>query len=188
MEHIIYGCKKNEHKYQKIFYEHYYGFALKTVFRYIYRYEKATDVVNDSFVKIFNNIKNFQITDSENLERVVMGWMRRILANTAVDELRRQNMMPEVGDLPDSVWDEPDNQVPPDELLIYKELIEQFKRLPPSYRVVFNMFVIDGFTHQDIANTLGISVGTSKSTLFKAKAYLKKYLSNEVSESDICSK
>ncbi len=187
LKHIIEGCINNEQKCQKIFYEHYYGYALKSVFRYIYRYERATDVVNDGFVKIFRNFKNFRYSDEENLEKIVMGWIRRILINTAVDELRRQNMMPEVGDLPEHLWQEPDNELPPDQLIIYKELILQLKRLPPSYRTVFNMFVIDGYTHQEIANELGISVGTSKSTLFKAKAFLKNYLNNQVSEADVCS-
>ncbi|MEP6512251.1 MAG: sigma-70 family RNA polymerase sigma factor [Parafilimonas sp.] len=187
LKHIIEGCINNEGKCQKIFYEHYYGYALKSVFRYIYRYERATDVVNDGFVKIFRNFKNFRYSDEENLEKIVMGWIRRILINTAVDELRRQNMMPEVGDLPEHLWQEPDNELPPDQLIIYKELILQLKRLPPSYRTVFNMFVIDGYTHQEIANELSISVGTSKSTLFKAKAFLKNYLNNQVSEADVCS-
>lgn len=182
LKNIIEGCMNNEHKCQKIFYEHYYGFALKSVFRYIYRYDKATDVVNDGFVKIFRNFKTFKYQDEENLEKIVMGWMRRILINTAVDELRKQNMMPEVGDLPKEIWEEPDTESAPDQLLIYKELILQVKKLPPSYRAVFNMFVIDGFTHQDIAKQLGISVGTSKSTLFKAKAFLRKYLKNDLTE------
>ncbi len=186
LKQILQGCVINDSKAQKVFYEHYYGFALKSVFRYIYRYDKATDVVNDGFVKIFSNFKNFQCDDAENLEKVLMGWMRRILINTAVDELRRQNMLPEVGELPDYIWHEPDNEIAADQKLMYKDLIVQLKKLPPSYRAVFNMFVIDGFSHQEIAKELGISIGTSKSTLFKAKAFLKRVLNNGVSEPDVC--
>ena len=149
LKRIIEGCINNEHKCQKIFYEHYYGYALKSVFRYIYRYDKATDVVNDGFVKIFKNFKNFQYGGSNDLEKIVMGWMRRILINTAVDELRKQNMMPEVGDLPEHIWEEPNNDLSADQQLIYKELVLQVKKLPPSYRIVFNMFVVDGYTHQE---------------------------------------
>lgn len=118
-----------------------------------------------------------------------MGWMRRIMANTAIDELRRQNMMPEIGDLPEYVWEQHDNSQSAEQKLFYKELIVQVKKLPPSYRVVFNMYVIDGFTHQEIANHLGISVGTSKSSLSKARMHLQKFLSKDSSpEKDICSK
>jgi RNA polymerase sigma-70 factor (ECF subfamily) len=65
-----------------------------------------------------------------------------------------------------------------DQSLLYKELVKEIKKLPPSYRVVFNMYVIDGFTHQEIANQLGISVGTSKSNLSKARAILQKIIRN----------
>jgi RNA polymerase sigma factor (sigma-70 family) len=115
-----------------------------------------------------------------------MGWMRRILVNTAIDELRKQHMMPEIGALPDGIWNEPDASGNADQVVLYKELITEIKRLPPSYRVVFNMYVIDGFSHQEIAEQLGISVGTSKSSLFKARMHLQKYLNRNSSQADIC--
>jgi RNA polymerase sigma-70 factor (ECF subfamily) len=109
-----------------------------------------------------------------------MGWMKRILINTAIDELRRQQAMPEIGELPDYIWEEMDRSQNADQMILYKELIWEVKRLPPSYRNVFNMFVIDGFSHNEIANVLGISEGTSKSALAKAKAHLKKFLGKQV--------
>ena len=96
----------NDQKCQKLLYEHYYGYALKIVFRYIYRYEKATDVANDGFVKIFRNFNRFECRNAMELEKILMGWMRRILVNTAIDELRRNQLMPEIGDLPDYVWEQ----------------------------------------------------------------------------------
>ncbi len=168
-------------------YERYYGFSLKIVFRYIYRYEKAVDAVNDGFVKVFRNFKNFVCTERKDEEKVLMGWIRKIMANTAIDELRRQNMMPEIGDIQEHIWEQQDKNQSAEQRLYYKELICQIKRLPPSYRVVFNMYVIDGFTHQEIANQLGISVGTSKSSLSKARAQLQKYINQDSSDRDICS-
>ena len=79
----IANCIKNDHRDQKALYEKYYGYCLKTVFRYIYHYDKAVDVVNDGFVKIFRNIGKFQYNDVENLEMMLMGWMRTIMVNTA---------------------------------------------------------------------------------------------------------
>lgn len=184
---IIEGCLADDHKCQKRLYERYYGYALKVVFRYIYRYEKATDAVNDGFVKIFRSFKKFECAENEHLEKIWMGWMKRIMINTAIDELRRNNMMPEIGGLPDHVWELQDKSQGADQRILYKELISEIKKLPPSYRVAFNMFVIDGFSHQEIAERLGISVGTSKSNLAKAKMHLKKILNKDIQEADICS-
>lgn len=181
------GCLTDDHKSQKRLYERYYGYALKIVFRYIYRYEKAVDVVNDGFVKIFRSFKKFECAEIENLEKIWMGWVKRIMINTAIDELRRSNMMPEIGGLPDHIWNLQDKGQAADQNILYKELIAQVKKLPPSYRVAFNMYVIDGFSHQEIADKLGISVGTSKSNLAKARMQLKKFIDNDVQEVDICS-
>ena len=181
---LIKGCIDNDYKSQRKFYEHYYGFALKTVFRYIYQYERATDVVNDSFVKIFNSLSKFNLNkDSLDTEKILMGWMKRILINTAIDELRRNQSAPEICELPDYIWEENDRTQNSDQKLLYKELICEVKRLPQSYRAVFNLFVIDGFSHNEIARMLGISEGTSKSALAKAKAQLKKFISNRFTES-----
>lgn len=180
---LIKGCVARDSKSQRAFYEYYYGFALKTVFRYIYRYDKATDIVNDSFVKIFNSFEKFKPgRESGETEIILMGWMKRILVNTAIDELRRQQTVPIIAALPDYIWQETDSSQNADQKILYKELVCEIKRLPPSYRSVFNMFVIDGFTHNEIAKTLGISEGTSKSALAKAKAQLKRFIENRFAE------
>lgn len=142
------------------------------------------DVVNDGYVKLFKSLASFKCENEEDISKVFMGWLRRIMVNTAIDELRRQNMMPDIGAIPDDIWEEPDKNGGADQAVLYKELICQVKRLPPSYRVVFNMYVIDGFTHQEIADQLGISVGTSKSSLSKARVHLQKYINQDTREID----
>ena len=112
--------------------------------------------------------------------------MRRILVNTAIDELRRNQLMPEIGDLPDYVWEQVDSSEKADKRILYKELVAQVRKLPPSYRAVFNMYVIDGFSHQEISEQLGISVGTCKSNLSKAREHLKKILNKEVQQVGVC--
>jgi RNA polymerase sigma factor (sigma-70 family) len=157
------------------------------VFRYIYHYDKAVDVVNDGFIKVFRNFEKFQFRDIENLEMVLMGWMRTIMVNTAIDQLRKNNFLPEIGDISENTWAQEDKSQSPDRMLLYKELVKQIKKLPPSYRTVFNLYVIDGHTHQEIADLLGISVGTSKSNLSKARAILQKIVKNNDREvSDVC--
>lgn len=185
---LIAGCIRNNQRDQKFLYEKYYGYCLKTVFRYIYHYDKAVDVVNDGFVKIFRNFEKFQFRDLENLEMVLMGWMRMIMINTAIDHLRKNNLLPEIGDISDSVWAQEDKNQSSDRMLLYKELVKEIKKLPPSYRAVFNLYVIDGLTHQEIANLLGISVGTSKSNLSKARVILQKIIKNNDQEvAGVCS-
>jgi RNA polymerase sigma-70 factor (ECF subfamily) len=155
-------------------YDQFLGFACKLVFRYVYRYDKAIDVVNDGFVKVFSHFDQFILRDDEDLEKYFMGWMKRIMINCAIDELRKNNMMPEIGRISDDVWNLPDNSYDADRQLRYRDLMLLVKSLPPNYRVVFNMYVIDGYTHPEIAEMLGISVGTSKSSLSRARTILQK--------------
>jgi RNA polymerase sigma factor (sigma-70 family) len=174
--HIIEGCKRQDARSQKLLYERFYGYALKIAFRYVYRYDVAVNITNDGFVKIFRHIERFRYEEEEFPERLMMAWMKRIIINTSIDELRKNNMTPEIGGIPEYVWEEPDNSQRADQLLLYKELISYVKNLPPMYRVVFNMFVIDGCTHFEIADSLGISVGTSKSNLSRARGILQKII------------
>lgn len=173
---IIKGCARKEHKYQEILYNHYFGFALKIVFRYLYRYEKAVDATNDGFIKLFRHFEKFnpvkEVADTENL---LMGYIKRIMINTAIDELRKGRMLPEIGGIPEYVWEEQSSkEQDADQLLLYKDLITMVKQLPPQYRVVFNLYVIDGFNHHEIAAILKTAVGTSKSSLSRARLLLQK--------------
>ena len=170
---IIQGCIANDRRSQKLLYEQYKGYALKIVFRYIYRYEKAVDVVNDGFVKVFKNFSGFKAANEADAEKILMAWLKRIIINAAIDELRKGNMLPEIGGIPDYVWETADNSADADQLLLYKDLIILVKELPPAYRTVFNLYVIDGYTHSEIADLLQIAIGTSKSNLSKARQLLQ---------------
>ena len=95
------------------------------------------------------------------------------MINTAIDELRRGNMSPEIGGIPDYVWGFTIKDHDADQQMLYKQVISIVKELPPAYRIVFNMYEIDGFNHLEIAEMLRIPVGTSKSNLSRAKAMLQ---------------
>ena len=170
---VIQGCKDNDAKQQKLLYEHFFGYCLKIVFRYVYRYETAVDVVNDGFVKIFRSFDKFVFTNNDNETAQFMGWIRTIMIHAAIDQLRKNNFLPEIGSLSETAWEMEDKSQPSDRDILYKELILQVKKLSPAYRTVFNLYVIDGFTHQEIAAKLGISVGASKSNLAKARVILQ---------------
>ena len=173
---IIEGCKRQEAKSQKILYERFYGYALKIAYRYLYQYDLAVNVTNDGFVKVFRHIERFRPEVEGHPERLLMAWIKRIVINTAIDELRKNNMTPEIGAIPEWVWEKSDSGQKADQHLMYKELISYVKSLPPMYRTVFNMFVIDGCTHFEIAATLGISPGTSRSNLSRARSILQRII------------
>jgi RNA polymerase sigma factor (sigma-70 family) len=176
INHIIDGCINGDSRSQRFVYEYYRGFALKIVFRYIYRYEKAEDVVNDGFIKAFNHFHEFKNAGNEDPERLLMGWLKRIMINCAIDELRRNSMLPEIGGIPEEVWDITDKSDNADQLLLYKELVSQVKDLPPNYRIVFNLYVLDGYSHRQISEMMNISVSTSRASLTRARSILQKQI------------
>lgn len=175
LQETIVGCLQKDQRACRQLYEQFYGYSLKIVFRYIYRYDKAVDVVNDAFVKVFAKLENFQCDRSQHVQMVFMGWLKTIMINTAIDRLRKDNFLPEIGLTNEDIWVDK-NLETPEQALLYKELVNEIKNLPPGYRTVFNMYVIDGYTHQQIASHLKISTGTSKSNLSKAKALLRAYI------------
>ena len=182
---IINGCIGKEAKFQRFFYDRYRGFASKVVFRYIYGYEKAADVVTDGFIKAFNYFDHFQKNDAADLEKLVMGWLKRIMINCAIDELRKGNMLREIGGIPEHVWEISDKNNDADQLILYKDLVSLVKELPPKYRIVFNLYVLDGFNHSQIADLLRISVSTSRSSLSRAKELLQNLIKN-MEENKLC--
>lgn len=184
---ILKGCISKNPKYQKEVYERYKGFALKIAFRYIYRYDGAINVVNDAFVKLFKNLKADFFTNHEfDDEKILLGWFKKIIVNTAIDVLRKNSMIREIGGISDSDWDIKDTSENAEQLLLYKDLITLIKELPPMYRIVFNLYVIEGYTHIEIGSLVNISVGTSKSNLSRARALLISSL-RKIEETQACS-
>lgn len=170
---IIKYCAEGDSKHQRIVYERYYGYAFSIALKYIHQHDEAHLIVNDSFIKLFRSISRFVSENINETEPQLMAWLKKIVVNTAIDALRRidkpvENMPQKTDVICDA-----------DHSLLYKELIRQVEALPASYSAVFNMHVIDGFKHFEIARHLGISVGTSKSNLSKAKTYLRKRIKAE---------
>lgn len=133
------------------------------------------EVVNDGFLKIYRELPVFK-PRYDNYEASLKGWMRSILVNTAIDHFRKNNKNYLVADLEESHFEMQHTEESVLDKMTYKELLELVQRLSPVYRTIFNLFVIDGFKHEEIASQLNISVGTSKSNLSKAKANIQKML------------
>jgi RNA polymerase sigma-70 factor (ECF subfamily) len=184
--HIISGCANQDRQSQQILYDQYYGLCLKIAFRYVNTYEQAVEVTHDAFLKMFRNFSRFEVRDIEKLEMLLIGWIRRVVINAAIDYMRREMNNHYSYPIPEHVWEHKDDGQSSDNSLLYKELMILIKELPPAYRMVFNLHVIEGYSHPEIAKMLGITTGTSKSNLSKARAHLQKALTAENTETILC--
>lgn len=168
---ILKGCEAKNIKSQEQLYRAFYGFAMSLCLRYCKTYEDAREVVNDSFLKVFNKIESFDPALS------FKTWFKRILINTAIDHYRANHKQYEYNDF-DTVTGLESKEETPLDRLSYEELLKKIQLLPPAYKLAFNLFVIDGFTHEEIAQKLGISTGTSKSNVARAREMLRRILSS----------
>jgi RNA polymerase sigma-70 factor (ECF subfamily) len=175
LQSLVQGCIELDRGSQKKFYMIFYGYAITVCNRYVQVEDDATEVMNDGFLKIFRELKRFEPRHN-NFEASLKGWMRRIFINTAVDHLRKQKHRFDTASLPDYEQLSNESGQWPTDNFSHKELLEMISRLSPAYRTVFNLYVIDGYNHEEIAQLLNISAGTSKSNLSKARANLQKMI------------
>jgi RNA polymerase sigma factor (sigma-70 family) len=178
LQATIDGCLASDRLSQKRLYLHFYGYGMAVCSRYVSSHTDALGVLNDGFLKVFTELNRFK-PRHQNLEGSLKAWIRRILVNTAIDYLRRQKHQPHLYDnleaLP-TVDAQADVAV---EKMSYAYLLGLVAKLSPAYRMVFNLFVIDGYSHEEISKTLNINVGTSKSNLAKAKMNLQRMIMTE---------
>jgi len=179
---IIDGCIAGERRSQQRVYELFYGKMMAVCLRYTKNHDQAKDILQDGFIKVFRSMDKFNRAGS------FEGWIRRIMVNTAIDHFRRTKnaylLLGEERSIEDfSDQDEEDtlqDDGQEEELdLKPADVINAMQKLTPAYRTVFNLYVFEEMTHKEIADSLGISVGTSKSNLAKAKHNLKKLLRKE---------
>lgn len=170
---LLAGCQRQERGCQRQLYMQYYSYALSVCLRYLHDRDTALEAVNDGFLKIFQELPRFDVTRYPDLASSWRGWMRRILVRTAIDRFRASTRHAFQTDLEAVTPFYPDDSHTPLDTLSFEELLTVVGQLTPAYRAVFNMFVIDGYTHEEIAGQLGISVGASKSNLSKARAHLR---------------
>ncbi|MGB0864087.1 MAG: RNA polymerase sigma factor [Saprospiraceae bacterium] len=151
---------------QKELYRQFYGYGMAICIRYTQNKEEAQEVLNDSFIKAFKNLDRFDF------EKPFKYWLRRIVINTSIDHLRKNKKYRETLNLEQA--HEVSEKVDGLNNLSAQEILNLVQKLAPSYRLVFNLYVIEGYTHREIAEELGISTGTSKSNLSMARTRLKK--------------
>lgn len=167
LQEIIAGCKKMEKKAQRCLYDKYASLFLGIAFRYSKSREDAEDILQEAFVKILTRIDQYSETGS------FEGWMKKILVNTAISHYRVSQKhdfhkdFDSIAEITIEDYEIDSNEFTRDELL------HSINELPQGFKIIFNLYAIEGYKHREIAEMLDINVGTSKSQYSRARAYLQ---------------
>jgi RNA polymerase sigma factor (sigma-70 family) len=166
---LVNECVKGNARAQRMLFDKFAGKMMTVCLRYAKNTEQAEDVLQDGFVKVFMKLSDFKKEGS------LEGWVRRIMVNTALDQIRREVKFKSDLDIED-VGYKIENNAFITEQLMADDLMKLVRAMPDGYRIVFNMFAIEGYSHAEIAETLGVTENTSKSQYSRARAYLRERL------------
>lgn len=169
MQEIINGCIRKDRSSQYLLYKEFYSYCMGICKRYALNDFDAAEVLNTAFLKVFNHIEKYDP------EKPFKAWMGRIMTNAAIDHYRSNLRFADHHDI--NEYEHIGNSAVVYEQLAYNDLLSLVQTLSPAYRTVFNLYAIDGYSHEEIADLLNISIGTSKSNLFKARQKLQEMLS-----------
>ena len=170
MTQLLDACQKGDRLAQKKLYEQYKDKMFVMCLRYANNREDAEDILQEGFVKVFRDLHQYK--GLGNLE----GWIRKVILNVALFYIRKKKSGPEVLELEKYAWKIEEEVSVFEEGQPGKGLVKLMQQLPPGFRTVLNLYVLEDFTHPQIAEALSISVGTSKSQLSRAKDFLKSLL------------
>jgi RNA polymerase sigma-70 factor (ECF subfamily) len=170
LKEIIEGVKKKQRKYQDLLYTKYSGMLFGICLRYTKNRFEAEDVMQEGFVKIYKNIGMY--SQNKSFE----GWIRRIMINTAITNYRKNQKHAYHEDVTELTSTGHDVDAPYQSDFTKEELMNVINDLPPGYKMVFNLYVIEGYKHKEIAEIMEIDINTSKSQLSRAKKYLQREL------------
>lgn len=162
---LIEGCMLNDRRIQEELYRRYSPRMYAVCLRYAGNAEEAEDILQEGFIKVFNKMSSFRNEGS------FEGWMRRIFVNTAIEHFRRKKYLLPVTEKEENTLEGKYTSVLDN--LSAKDIMKLIRELSPGYRTVFNLYVVEGYSHKEIADQLGISEGTSKSQLSRAKVILQ---------------
>ena len=178
LNQLIRGCALNRRESQKKLYNSFYSYGMAICDRYTRHKEDSIEIFNDSFLKIFKEIHRYKPSYADEMNSF-KGWIRKIMIYTAIDHNRKNSKHDFNTELDKSIIYLPTNEEDAYDMISYDEIISAIRELSPAYRTVINLFVIDGFSHEEISAQLGIAVGTSKSNLSKARVQLQKILKKD---------
>ncbi len=173
---LILGCTQNSRKEQKQLFEWLNEYAVAICYRYATNVTEVQDLVSDGFMKVYKNIGQYNGSNFGYSENLFKGWFKRVLINNCINYLKKFNQPIISTDFNDYTKETyANNEEDVLSMLNRKDLLQGVKELPPIYKTVFSLFAIDGYTHEEISMLLGISIGASKSNLFKARQHLQKF-------------
>lgn len=172
LEKVILGSQKGKRKSQVQLYQKYAPMLLAVCLRYVADKSEAEDILQEGFLKIFKSIKGY--TGQGNFE----GWMRKIMVNTAITHFNREKKHYYHEEVEEQVDLESDINLSPDKEYDAKELLTLLTKMPEGYRLIFNLYAIEGYKHREIADQLNIEESTSKSQYLRAKKWLIKEMDN----------
>ncbi|MDQ6761756.1 MAG: sigma-70 family RNA polymerase sigma factor [Bacteroidota bacterium] len=167
---LIQACIEGNRQMQEILYNKYSSKMYGVCLRYCGNTEDSNDLLQEGFIKIFKNLSKFRGEGS------FEGWIRRIFVNTSIEHFRKKIKLYNVSEVQENTIKDTELNIL--DSLAEKDIIALINELSPGYKTVFNMHVIEGYSHKEIADLLGITEGTSKSQLARAKGVLKKSLEN----------
>ena len=165
----------NNRESQKKIYTSFYGYAMAVCDRYTNNQDDAVEILNDGFLKIFKEIHCYKPTYTD-VVGSFKGWLRKIMVHTAIDHFRENHKHQFTSDPDGGIIQVSTGGEDTPGRISNEEVIRSIQKLTPVCRTVFNLFIIEGFTHEEISEKLGISIGTSKSNLAKARMQLQKIL------------
>ncbi|HPD65956.1 MAG TPA: RNA polymerase sigma factor [Bacteroidia bacterium] len=165
---LVQQCIKGNHLAQQKLFKKYYSLMLGVCLRYANNREDAKEILQEGFIKIFRHLETFKF------EGTLISWMKKIMVNTAIDKYRKKITEPEQISLENTNESDPAEDML--SRLTTEDLLNCINQLPLGYRTIFNLYVIEGYSHKEIGEKLGISEGTSKSQLFKAKQSLQEMI------------
>lgn len=174
IETLYEGCRNGDRAAQERLYQHTSQAMLSLCLRYTENLAEAEDVLQTGYIRVFTHIHSYQQRGS------FEGWIRKIMVNTAIEAYRRRKRILQ--------WTGIDRELeemvatPHSDPLEYEDIIRMIRELPDGYRMVFNMFAMEGYSHKEIAETLGISENTSKTQLLRARQWLKNRMNYQEGE------
>ena len=165
---LIAACQRQERWAQQKLYEEYYGKMMQVCIRYAGSQDEAIDLLHEGFIKVFKHIAKYEAGTS------LTAWIRRIIINTCIDTYRK-NVRRRTEDL-ETAFELFNEDADAISQCSEQEILDAIQQLSPAYRAVFNLYVIEGYSHKEIADTLDITESTSRSNLVKARIKLKAIL------------
>jgi RNA polymerase sigma-70 factor (ECF subfamily) len=172
---LIKGCIEGNRQMQEELYNRFSGKMYAVCLRYANNADDAQDLLQEGFIKVFRNLHRFRAEGS------FEGWIRRVFVNSSIEHFRKKSVeLSKVSDKEENTIE--DNDISALDQLAERDIVRLIQDLSPGYRTVFNLYVVEGYSHKEIGDLLGISEGTSKSQLARARSILQKKVAQYLSD------